>query len=217
MLRISLAIGMVLLAAGCGGGDEKDEPALAVTFAVDGAQPGPTVDALKARATAFDVELGVRETGEGRIEVTSDDDRVDARAAIARLTAPGRLAFYDWEANVIGPRGRPAPADREVTGGEAAGDAASITLYEAVERAAKRPARSDGDNSHEGLFYVVDDDRRSAAGPFLSAEAVERAARGRRAVKVEPGTVILRSPQEEGIDPKSDAWYVLEDDVALDG
>jgi preprotein translocase subunit SecD len=34
------------------------------------------------------------------------------------------LAFYDWEANVIGPRGRPEPDDPAVTGGSAAGAAA---------------------------------------------------------------------------------------------
>jgi SecD/SecF fusion protein len=52
-----------------------------------------------------------------------------------------QLYFYDWEPNVIGPTGEPAPTDASVTGGASAGRAATgLPEYEAVRRALKRPS-----------------------------------------------------------------------------
>jgi SecD/SecF fusion protein len=51
-----------------------------------------------------------------------------------------QLYFYDWETNVIGPNGEPAPTDASVTGGANAGHSTTgLTQHEAVLRAAKRP------------------------------------------------------------------------------
>ena len=62
-----------------------------------------------------------------------------ASEAVAALTAPGRVGFYDWERSVLGPGGRPAPADPDTTGGEDAGRGAAVTRAEAEARAAAAP------------------------------------------------------------------------------
>src|SRR5437899_7703992 len=53
-----------------------------------------------------------------------------------------QLYFYDWEPNVIGPSGTPAPTEGTVTGDAtssgAGGAAAGLPKYQAVQRAAKR-------------------------------------------------------------------------------
>jgi SecD/SecF fusion protein len=52
-----------------------------------------------------------------------------------------QLEFYDWEPNVIGPTGEPAPTEAAVTGGSQAGSPSyGLTEYKAVVRAAKRKA-----------------------------------------------------------------------------
>ena len=59
---------------------------------------------------------------------------------VSALTKRGRLAIYDWERSVLGPRGVSAPADTSVTGGpDAGGPAAAISEVEAEARASGRP------------------------------------------------------------------------------
>ena len=52
-----------------------------------------------------------------------------------------QLYFYDWEPNVIGPDGKPAPTEPTVTGGRERGlrRRTGLAEYQAVLRAAKRP------------------------------------------------------------------------------
>ena len=57
-----------------------------------------------------------------------------ARADVAALVRSGRLAIYDWERGVLGPRGAPAPNDASVTGGQDAGHDAAITKAAADAR-----------------------------------------------------------------------------------
>jgi SecD/SecF fusion protein len=52
-----------------------------------------------------------------------------------------QLLFYDWEPNVIGAEGKPAPTETTATGGPNAGAPQfGLLQYQAVQRAAKRPA-----------------------------------------------------------------------------
>jgi hypothetical protein len=129
-----------------------------------------------------------------------------------------RLAFYDWEPNVIGPGGRRAPGDPDVTGGANAGQAGSLSLYDAVLRAAQRPARIEPDNARATtLYYAVDRARRRVFGRgaptrALALAAVPAAARRVASVyEVRPDTMIVAAER-----PRS-RWYVLKDDVALPG
>jgi hypothetical protein len=142
------------------------------------------------------------------------------------IGATGVLEFYDWEANVIGPTGRPAPTDKTVTGGLSAGSAGSgITLYNAVIRASKRPAihRSNGaglGSGPDGVWYLVDKGARKVLGGPAPTKAAltggHAAAGGSAAVHVEPGTVIVQaeSPNDEP-DPALDSYYVLNDAPSL--
>jgi preprotein translocase subunit SecD len=70
------------------------------------------------------------------VQISADARR---RAAIDALTAPGRLAIFDWETRVLGPRGSPAPSDPRVTGGVSAGAAlAGVPRKEALRRSGGR-------------------------------------------------------------------------------
>ena len=60
-----------------------------------------------------------------------------ARADVAALVQSGRLAIYDWERSVLGPRGTPAPGDADVTGAPDAGGSAATTKSVAEARAAR--------------------------------------------------------------------------------
>lgn len=129
-----------------------------------------------------------------------------------------RVAFYDWEPNVIGPGGRRAPGDPAVTGGRKAGRAGALSLYDAVLRAARRPARVEPDNARQTtLHYAVDPARRrvfgrGAATRAQALAAVPAAARGAaRVYEVKPDTTIVAA---EGSRTR---WFVLKDDVALPG
>jgi SecD/SecF fusion protein len=148
----------------------------------------------------------------------------DSGSAVAGRKDPAltakmyRLAFYDWEHNVIGPDGRPAPGDLAVTGGADAGRAGSLSLYDAVLRAARRPAGAAADNARATtLYYAVDRERRRVFGRGAPSRAQALAAvpaAPRRVVSVydvKPGTTIVRAEGSPG------RWYVLEDDVALRG
>jgi SecD/SecF fusion protein len=65
----------------------------------------------------------------------------NASRAQEQVGKTAQLYFYDWEPNVIGPEGKPAPSEPTVTGGPSAGSAQfGLLEYQAVQRAAKRPA-----------------------------------------------------------------------------
>ncbi|HEV7885802.1 MAG TPA: hypothetical protein VGO81_19670 [Solirubrobacteraceae bacterium] len=129
-----------------------------------------------------------------------------------------RLAFYDWEPNVIGPKGRPVPDDPAVTGGVAAGRAGALALYDAVLRAARRPARvAPGTARTTTVYYAVDPVHRRVFGrgsPSRQQALAAVPAAGRRVVRiydVKPGTTIVAALGSRR------RWYVLQDDVALPG
>lgn len=134
-----------------------------------------------------------------------DDPVLDAKVR--------RLLFYDWEANVIGPDGRPAPRDTKVTGGADAGRGGALSLYDAVLLAARRPGRAEPDNSRAGsLFFAVDPKRRQVIGNAAATRAeAAAAAPGARVYEVRPDTTIVAA---EGA---GDRAYVLKDDVAITG
>ena len=63
------------------------------------------------------------------------------KGAAEELGDTDQLYFYDWEPNVIGANGEPAPTDTAATGGlEAGGASAGVPGYRAVLRASTRPA-----------------------------------------------------------------------------
>lgn len=210
-------------------------PATRLTFRV---QDGGRAELQRAqrilceRLDGIGVEHRVGRISDNRLTVDVPRDSALAHpSGNATSFGIGQLVFYDWEANVVGPDGVPAPRDASVTGGLAAGEAGAISIYAAVLRAAKRPAATEPDNARTASrFYAVDPKERRvfAAGastaPQLGsptrAEALATVpARLRDAAKiyeVKPDTVIVRAERATG-NERGGAWYVLRDDVALRG
>jgi SecD/SecF fusion protein len=149
------------------------------------------------------------------------------RVAEEGLGKSAQLYFYDWEPNVIGPSGQPAPADATVTGGGEAGqDRTGLSEYEAVLGAAKRPAILPPKNSdiatyaagctrHEneatsgedagcvyGQWYLLDQNNQTVLrgpGATRSGLLAEGTPVGAKlnVVHVNPGTVVVRALPEE--------------------
>jgi SecD/SecF fusion protein len=210
----------------------------------------PTIDAeamersitvMRERVDRLGVaEPEIQRSGQNQISVGLPDVE-DADEAIAQVGQVAQLYFYDWEPNVIGPDGRPEPDNPQVTGGGSAGNPgpASMSKYEAVKLAAQRPGVQDDNNSHEGVFYAVDErEKRVLLGPQETRSDLEEQMRDRtrpttrpedrltqeqvdraEIVEVKEGTVVVRAEQEDDRpeDQKLDEWFVLADNVALKG
>lgn len=198
------------------------EPATRLTLMAPGAsaaQVAQVRDILCARLAGLDVAHRVQRAPGGglTVDVTRASQLADEQDP-SSVFGVGRLAIYDWEANVIGPRGVPAPADPEVTGGADAGQGGgALSLSDAVRRAARRRGAVEADNSRAGSrFYAVDP--RSADVFVAHTRAAARASvppakRDRvKIYEVKPGTVIARA---EGVRSGAGSWYVLRDDVGL--
>ncbi len=199
------------------------------------------IDVMRERVDRLGVaEPEIQRSGNNQISVGLPDVE-NADEAIRQVGRVAQLFFYDWEPNVIGPNGEPAPTDPSVTGGGNAGRTGGISQYEAVQRASKRPAVTDGNNSHEGVFYAVDDEEKEVlAGPQeerdeaedeLEAKVEQQVEPGEKPdvtqeqadrakfVEVKEGTVIVRAEQPDNLseEQKTNSWFVLADNVALRG
>jgi SecD/SecF fusion protein len=157
-----------------------------------------------------------------------------------------QLQFYDWESNVIGPSGLPAPTEGTVTGdssGDPGGVAAGLPEYEAVLRAAKRPAilrKSDttlapGCTAKQlegcifGNWYLLETAHEKVVrGPeeteadLYSGLPKQPAGAKLKAVRVNPGTVLVQAHPTESAAGKianasPNSWYVLNDEPVLTG
>ncbi|MBO9532841.1 MAG: protein translocase subunit SecD [Solirubrobacteraceae bacterium] len=144
-----------------------------------------------------------------------------------------RLYFYDWEPNVVGPEGTPAPEDPAVTGAtDPGGPTAALTKFDAVIRASKRPAKTYAQRSHNETYYLVNDkERKVLVGPttvaddLYSEDPAEAAKQkeGTRVVKVPTGTTLLQATAPTAksgsgkANARPDKWFVVQDDVALQG
>jgi len=190
------------------------------------------IDVMRERVDQLGVaEPKIQTFGSDQISVGMPDV-ADQAAAIKQVGTVAQMNFYDWEANVIGPDGKPVPDDPSVTGGPESGNAAaqdpgnqaSLSYYDAVLRAAARPAELDGDNSRDGsLFYAADPTTKKVygLGEEERADALKRAPAAQREKlkvhEVKEGTVLLRAEQDDKIEGKPDRWFALRDDVALEG
>ncbi len=108
---------------------------------VDGESLNRAIDIMRKRVDQLGVaQPEIQRSGEKEINVALPEVTNAARAQ-AEVGRTAQLYFYDWEPNVIGPDGKPAPTEATVTGGQAAGTSTyGLTEYNAVLRAAKRPA-----------------------------------------------------------------------------
>jgi SecD/SecF fusion protein len=179
------------------------------------------VGPICARLRGLKVAHQVQGLGRDRLVITVPSKAVKGAEAAA---ATGRLVFYDWEANVIGPSGKPAPADPKVTGAANAGRTGSLEHYDAVLRASKRPADVEPDNARKAsIFYAVHPQAGKVYGsgsPTRAAAlavvpATERAQAKAREVKA--GTVVVGGEQAVDDPAPGRFFFVLRDDVALRG
>jgi SecD/SecF fusion protein len=202
------------------------------------------IDIMRKRVDVLGVsEPEIQISGKDEIVVAlpnvSDSGRAEAQVGKTAL-----LYFYDWEPNVIGPDGKPAPSESTVTGGEqAASSAAGLLEYQAVLRAAKRPAiirKSDTTLSPGctpeqkegciyGTWYLLDTKHEKVLrGPEetkanLYSEGFKAPAGAEtKAVRVNPGTVLVQARPVESAAGKvtqasPNSWYVLNDDPVLEG
>ncbi|MGA2452780.1 MAG: protein translocase subunit SecD [Solirubrobacteraceae bacterium] len=187
----------------------------------------------------------IQSSGNAQIDVALPGEQNISHAE-KEVGKTARLQFYDWETNVIGPAGEPAPTEGTVTGdpNDPGGAAAGLTEYQAVLRAAKRkPILRKTDTTWEkgctpaqvkdciyGSWYLLDTANETVVrGP----EEVERNLYSNlptqpkgaklKAVRVNPGTVLVQAHATESTttnkvtNPSPNSWYVLNDEPVLEG
>jgi SecD/SecF fusion protein len=175
------------------------------------------VDIIRERVDQLGVaEPEIQRAGSDQIEVGLPDVK-NAKRAVQQVGKVAQLYFYDWEANVLGPDGKPHPADPRVTGGPAAGTI-GIPEYQALKIAAKRPPMNAGKATTGTQWYLVNDKTQKVLrGPEESLSDLGRAPPGTRVVKVNPGTILLRADNGNKKGPKPDRWYAVNDNPSLKG
>lgn len=228
-LRLALAGAAVVVAFSLLGCGSPSSVSLVYRAASDGHGQAASRAALQQAAVLIRTRL--RASGVASFAVAVSGDRLtltvpagDASDRVPVVVEIGQVGFYDWEANVIGPRGQPAPADPSVTGGENAGGAeCGLPLYQAVMRAAARPpVTPPAHAASNGTYYIVDPATRAVlAGPEDRRASLPAAGGGRgttRVVEVPPGTVVVGAEATLAPGhPPIDSYYVLNDTVALTG
>ncbi len=169
----------------------------------------------------------------------------NAQRAQEQVGKTAQLFFYDWEPNVIGADGKPAPTEGTVTGGPNPASAeAGLPKYEAVLRALKRPAiLRKNDTTYAtgctpkqvggciyGQWYLLDDTHKKVLrGPedteanlYGDNQKLPKGAKT-KAVRVNPGTVLAQAQPITGgkegkvTQPSPESWYVLNDNPSLTG
>jgi SecD/SecF fusion protein len=133
-----------------------------LTYEISTGDPAPRItparlcERLRALGSG---PVQVRNLGADRVRIVARNAG-EARAAVDAAVGGASLHFYDWEANVLGPRGPDAPF---------AGGAA---LYDAVEVAStSKPPRGAGDAG--ARYYLFDSDRRPLAGDRPAGSCTE--------------------------------------------
>jgi len=99
-----------------------------------------TIEIMRKRVDQIGVaQAEIQRTGPDEISVALPAVS-NSRHAEEQVGKTAQLFFYDWEPNVIGPEGTPAPTDTTVTGGANPGTSVTgLPRYRAIERALKRP------------------------------------------------------------------------------
>ncbi|WP_372791164.1 protein translocase subunit SecD, partial [Paraconexibacter sp.] len=184
-----------------------------------------SIEIMRDRVDQLGVaEPEIQRSGADQIIVSLPDVK-NAEEAQKQVGTVAQLYFYDWEKNVLGKDLEPDPGNAEVTGGGAAGQSGCFPKYDAVARAARRPAMPDQNTSSGDQYYLVNDKtRKVVGGPQETEKALlndlpgEKPGTDQRVRVVREGTVIVRGEQPEGDnDTERDCYYVLNDNFALRG
>ena len=209
------------------------------------------IDIMRKRVDQIGVaQPEIQRSGQDEITVALPNVS-NATRAQEQVGKTAQLYFYDWEPNVIGAEGKPAPSETTATGGANAGGAQSGLLeYQAILRAAKRapilrsnettwtpgctPAQVNG--CIYGSWYLIDTKHekmlcKGGAKICQPAETEQNLytegykpppGAVAKAVRVNPGTVVLEARPEENkggkvIQASPNSFYVLNDAFVLRG
>jgi SecD/SecF fusion protein len=213
---------------------------------VDDESLSRAIDIMRKRVDKLGVaQPEIQRSGGSEISVSLPDVSNAARAE-KEVGKTAQLYFYDWEPNVIGPDGKPAPTEGSVTGDTtnagAGGATAGLLKYQAVVRAAKRPPelRNNATTWERGCtpeqvggciygsWYLLDTKHEKVLrGPEeteknLTADYTPPAGAVTKAVRVNPGTVVLQAHPIEAASGKvtnksPESWYVVKDNPVLTG
>jgi len=203
------------------------------------------IDIMRKRVDQLGVaQPEIQRTGSSEIDVALPDVSNAARAQ-QQVGKTAQLFFYDWEPNVIGANGKtPTTLEPKVTGGPSPAQAETgIPEYEAVQRAAKRPAIiRKNDTTYEqgctpaqvkgciyGQWYLLDETHKKVLkGPedteqdlYADGYKVPKGVKT-KAVRVNPGTVLAQAQPVTGKEgkvtqPSPESYYVLNDNPVLNG
>ena len=178
------------------------------------------VDIIRERVDTLGVsEPEIQRAGSNQIEVGLPAVK-NAGRAVQQVGKVAQLYFYDWEANVLGPDGKPHPNDPRVTGGGSAGSL-GVPEYQALKVAEKRPPMNAGKATTGTQWYLVNDKTQTVLrGPEetrgnLFSEKGQPP--GTRVVKVNAGTILLRAEKKDAKAKPPNRWYVLNDNPSLKG
>jgi SecD/SecF fusion protein len=201
------------------------------------------IDIMRKRVDQLGVaQPEIQRSGADEINVALPDV-TNAERAEQEVGKTAQLFFYDWEPNVIGPEGKPSPSTGTVTGGANAGASQfGLPEYQAVLRAQKRAPelrKTDTTWSKDctpqqlggciyGSWYLLDPKHEKVLrGPEetkknLYADNKLSKGPGLKAVRVNPGTVLVRARAVESASGKvtqksPNSWYVIKDDPVLTG
>ncbi|HWD10871.1 MAG TPA: protein translocase subunit SecD [Solirubrobacteraceae bacterium] len=201
------------------------------------------IDIMRKRVDKLGVsQPEIQRSGKDEIVVALPSVSNAARAE-QEVGKTAQLYFYDWEPNVIGAEGKPAPTEATATGGANAGASQfGLLEYQAVLRAAKRPPMlhknettwAQGCTPQQiggciyGSWYLLDTAHEKVLrGPEeteknLYSEYKVPAGAKPKAVRINPGTIIVQARPVESaagkVTQKSpNSYYVLNDQYVLTG
>jgi SecD/SecF fusion protein len=201
------------------------------------------IDIMRKRVDKLGVaQPEIQRSGEDEVDVALPNVSNAARAE-QEVGKTAQLYFYDWEPNVIGADGNPAPSEATATGGANAGASQfGLLEYQAVLRAVKRPAILRKTDTTWSLGCTPQQLRGCIYGNwYLLDTAHEKVLRGpeeteknlysetkippgakTKAVRVNPGTVLVQARAVESaagkVTQKSpNSYFVLNDNPVLTG
>jgi SecD/SecF fusion protein len=210
---------------------------------VDAESLNRAIDIMRKRVDQLGVaQPEIQRSGADEINVALPDV-TNAGRAEQLVGKTAQLFFYDWEPNVIGADGKPAPTEATVTGGANAGATQfGLPEYQAVLRAQKRAAElrktdttwSKGCTPQQlggciyGSWYLLEPKHEKVLrGPEetkknLYVENKLKPGANLKAVRVNPGTVLVRARAVESAAGKvtkknPNSWYVIKDEPVLTG
>jgi len=209
---------------------------------VDATTINDAINIIQQRVNQIGVSNAlITSSGSNEIDVSLAGVKNVAQAE-QEVGTTAQLYFYDWEANVIGPNGKPAgPTDGSVSGdsssqgGSPGTSADALSEYAAIVRAEKQPEQHYALASAKyGTYYYVDPAKQKVLTPkgetgktpaqaigYLKDDIAQSGTKlpaDAQIAFVKPGTVVRQAiTPTDNPDPGYDYYYVMRDDPVITG